>query len=135
MLQVRMAIEERLKSIPQLKTTYRAMPSYIETPAIVVLPGWPPSDTELAFNSSYAAWNIMLDLFVDRIDEEEAQDELGWWLDTTGPIFRALRSDDYDDSLSRLTKDIHIPTLGDFDEFSMQGMLYYYAQIKVRVKA
>jgi hypothetical protein len=134
MFQVRSAVMERLRSI-QGMGVLRTIPDYIEAPLLVVVPGWPPSNTELAFNSSYAEWNLMLDLFVDRIDEDEAQDELGQWLDTAGPIIRALRSEDIDDSLGRMTKDVRIPMLGDFDEFTNRGTIYWYAQIKVKVKA
>lgn len=134
MFAVRSAIEQRLIAVRDVKF-YRSMPTYIETPAVLIVPDFPYSDMEQAFNSNYALWNVIMTVMVDRIDEDKAQEQIGEWIDPAGPFIGSLRSDDYVDSLSKLTHDVRVTTGGDFNEMNLNGTIYSYAQIRVRLKA
>jgi len=131
---VRKAIKERVESLGDV-TFYWSMPTYPEAPAVLVAPDFPPADMEQAFNSSYTTWNLMLTLIVDRIDEDAAQEQLSKWIDPDGPFISALRSDDIDDTLGKLTQDVRVLTVGDFNEMNFDGTMFYYTQIRVKVRA
>lgn len=131
---VREAIIERLAPVRDV-TYYWYMPDQVESPAVVVLPDFPFVDFEQTFGAEYAAWNLMLTLVVDRIDEEAAQELLSEWIDPAGPFVGALRGDDVDDALARLSSDVRVTTGGSYSEMTMSRTGFYYAQLRVQVKA
>jgi hypothetical protein len=134
LLTVRRALIERLNSQFDLNY-YWFVPDQLVTPAVVVQPDRPVADLEQTFSSGYAKWNFVITLVVDRTEEEAAQEQLSTWIDPAGPFIGALRDCDADDSLSRLTSDVHVTAIDRLEEMVFGGIPYYYASLRVSVKA
>lgn len=134
MLDVRKAVIGRLKPVLDF-TYYWYAPTMPVAPAVLVMPDHPPVDYQQAFSSNTAEYRLVLTLIVDRIDEETAQEQLSELLAPTGPIVGALHDDDQADSLSKLTRYVQVTSAGSFSEMTMGGVTYYYAQLRVSVKA
>jgi hypothetical protein len=131
---VRAAVIERLTPVADV-TYYTAMPTFPETPAVVATPDHPPAEFEQTFSLGYTRWNLMLTLIVDRVDEAAAQDQLSEWMDPAGPFIGALRADGVADTLGRLTEDVRVTAAADFQEMHFNRVRFYYAQLRVAVKA
>lgn len=134
LLTVSKAVILRLGNVRDL-TYYHYMPRQIDAPvAVTILPDFPFAEFEQAYSSTLTVWNLLLTMMVDPVDEHAAQELLFEWLDPEGPFIGAL-TDDVDDELGRLTSDVRVTSGSNMDEMKFHGTPYYYAQLRVRIKA
>lgn len=136
MFTVRKAVRERLQSsLLDDVTYYWQLPEFVVTPAIMIQPDFPTANFETAFSSRTTTWFLVVNLVMDWIDEDEAQEQLSTWLDIDGPVIGALLSDDITDSLSALATDIRVTVAGDFDKTAMGGTMVAFAKLRLQIKA
>jgi hypothetical protein len=141
------AVFERVTSNnPELKayidpglTVYEDyVPDFVESPAVFVEPDRPFVRYQNANRSSLATWSLILTFLVDRIDEQEAQQTLSGYVDSTGVFVAGLQQDDLGDSLSVLSNDsVRVESATNwgiaFDKDKTTS--YYAAQIMITIRA
>jgi len=137
MFTVRQAVRARLESqlFGQGITFHWSIPEFPTPPIMMVSPDFPSMNPEIGFSSVTAQWNLIVTMIMDWVDEDAAQEQLSTWLDPTGPVISALRSDDIDDVLSQMATDIRVTAAGDFDKTAMGGATVAFAQVRVQIKA
>lgn len=136
-LAVRKAVVERIQPVSVDDCfPFKFEPS--PAPAVFVLADYPLADPEQGFSSKSARWQLCIMRVLDMFDEQEAQEELSRWADPDGPLVRALLDFDEEitDSLSRLTRDVRVPSFGTPNNMMTDdGVTQYYQKIRVAIRA
>jgi hypothetical protein len=139
MRELRQAICDRLATVATDRdiTYYPFEPDEVDAPAICVLPDDPFVDYHQAQGHSQSAeWRFVLTLFVNRVDEDSAQQLLDEWVDPAGVFVTALQSDDYYDRLFELSHNyVTAVSGGRYGGFVQGNTSYLVAQMRVSIKA
>jgi hypothetical protein len=136
--QLQKAIIERVgEPLPDL-TGYTHLPDLVEVPAYYIEPDRQFINYEQAFMSGLCEYKLILTILVDKIDEEQAQNDLEPYLDPFGPFITALRAQHVGDTLDQMSNGFVEVEFGDGYGYvwdKQHQTLYYGAQIHITVRA